>query len=127
MQVGDLVQVTGTVKDIVTAKDSPLVSVLVGTDPDGREYWFVDANVSMQSTLTKAEQAAAAAAAAGTTGTAATTKPQTSFPPVKSRSELESMTKAELEAYGKKLGLDLHSGMPKDDMIDEIENAAQPK
>lgn len=64
MQVGDLVQVTGKVKDIVGG------SVLVGVDPDGREYWFLEVNVSPQSQLTQAEQAAAAAAASTPTETA---------------------------------------------------------
>lgn len=60
MQIGDAVQVTGTVKDIVAG------SVLVQSDPSrgnpGREYWFLAADVVSQSTPTAAESAAAEAA-----------------------------------------------------------------
>lgn len=60
MQVGDLVQVTGVVKDIVTAKDTGVVNVLVGADPDGKEYWFQNVHVASQTKLTAAEEAEAA-------------------------------------------------------------------
>lgn len=68
MQIGDLVQVTGKVKDIVDQ------NVLMGTDPDGREYWFLAQHVALQSVLTTAEEAEAHKEAAAASVTTTTTK-----------------------------------------------------
>lgn len=63
MQVGDAVQVAGTVKDIVVAKDTGVTNVLVQTPgATGREYWFQQNDVVPQSAPTAAEAAAAEAA-----------------------------------------------------------------
>lgn len=57
MQVGDQVQVVGTVMDMVGG------SVLVLTPgATGREYWFLENHVQLQSQPTAAEATAAEAA-----------------------------------------------------------------
>jgi hypothetical protein len=49
MQIGDPIKVTGTVKDIVHAKDTNIVSILMQSDDlpgaPGREFWFPEGQV----------------------------------------------------------------------------------
>jgi hypothetical protein len=49
MNIGDPIKVTGTVKDIVHAKDTNIVSVLMQSDDlpgaPGREFWFPQQDV----------------------------------------------------------------------------------
>lgn len=110
MQIGDRIQVVGTIRDIVKE------SVLVVMDADGWEYWFKQQHVAVTTPAAPAATTPAPAAAA-----------TSAEAPAESQPDLEAMTKDELVAYGHKQGLKLDPRQTKDDLIAQIEDHVASK